>query len=61
MIEMGDGGNQGATAGRFSSSIMIKTEEGVPDSIPSKSSVIEIEEEEVDKEVFTSIIKNTLV
>jgi len=55
-----DEGNAGATAGRSSSSITIKTEEEVPDSIPSKCSMIEMEEE-VEEEVFTSIINNTLV
>jgi len=55
-----DDRNEGATAGRSSSSITIKTEVEVPDSIPSKSSMIEMEEE-VDEEVLTSIINNTLV
>merc|ERR1712238_311309 len=57
----GDDRNEGATAGRSSSSLTIKTEEGeVPDNIPSKSSMIKMEEE-VDEDVFTSIINNTLV
>jgi len=58
-----DDRNEGTTAGRWSSSIMIKTKEDeVPDSIPSKSSMIEMEEEEeVDEDVLTSIINSTLV
>merc|ERR1712238_301170 len=55
-----DDHNKGVTAGRSTSSLAIKTEEEVPDSIPSKSSMIGMEEE-VEEEVFTSIISNTLV
>merc|ERR1712238_467639 len=55
-----DDRNEGVTAGRSISSITIKTEEDVPDSIPSKSSMIGMEEK-VEEEVFPSIINNTLV
>merc|ERR1712238_290868 len=56
-----DEGDEVATAGRSISTITIKTEEEkVPDSIPSKSSMIEMEEE-VDEEGLTSITNNTLV
>ena len=60
----GDDPNKGATAGRSSSSRTIKTEEGeeeVPDTIQSTSSRIKLEEEDVDEDMFTSIINNTLV
>ena len=58
-----DDPNEGVTGGRSSSSITIKKEgEEVPDSIPSKSSMIKMEEEEeVDEQVLTSIINDTLV
>ena len=47
-----DDRDEGATAGRLSSSITIKTEEvEVPDNIPSKSSMAVTEEQ--DKELFT--------
>ena len=55
-----DDRNEGVTAGRSSSSITIKTKEEVPDSIPSTSCMIEMEEE-VDAEVLAFIIDNTLV
>merc|ERR1712238_460408 len=52
--------NEGVTTGRSMSSIVINTEEEVPDSIPSKSSMIGMKEE-VEEEVLTSFINNTLV
>jgi len=52
--------SEGAKLGRSSSSITIKTEEEVPGSFSSKTSMIKMEEE-VDEEVLTSIINNTLV
>ena len=55
-----DDHNEGVRAGRSSSSKTIKTEEKVPHSIPSESSMIEMDEE-VDKEVLPFIINNTLV